>query len=255
VDTCAAKARRVRGEEKAMDIVIIGAGGHGRVVLDILQNSKHYHVRGFLDGNSAKHGQFVDGQPVLGDIALLQGLRDKGVSGAIVAIGDNPTRKFYASVVANHGLELVNAIHPTASLAHNVEVGSNVVIAAGAMVCAHARISDSAILNTGCIVEHECGVGQAAHVCPGSKLAGHVTVGPVAFVGIGAVVVPGVTIGQGAMIGAGSVVLRDVPPFTTCVGQPARVVRYRPPTGPSVGGAPTPLATQQDVESLVTHTA
>ncbi|MCG3181885.1 MAG: putative acetyltransferase EpsM [Phycisphaerae bacterium] len=218
-----------------MDVVIIGAGGHGRVVLDILLTSKHYHVKGFLDGNKALHGQYVDGYPVLGDVTLLNELRSRGISGAIVAIGDNPTRKFYASVVGNHGIELVNAIHPTAALSHTVEIGSNVVIAAGAMVCPHVKVSDSAILNTGCIVEHECTVGQAAHICPGTKLAGHVTVGPAAFVGIGAVVIQGLTIGQGAVVGAGSVVLRDVPPFTTCVGQPARVVKYRPPAGPAVG--------------------
>ncbi len=218
-----------------MDIVILGAGGHGRVVLDILQASKHYRVKGFLDSNKGLHGRFVDGVPVLGDADMLDELRRTGVAGAIVAIGDNATRKFYATVLANHGLELVNAIHPTASLARTVSVGSNVVIASGAMVCAHASVGDSAILNTGCIVEHECSIGAAAHVCPGVKLAGHVTVGPVAFIGIGAVVIQGLTIGQGATIGAGSVVLRDVPPFTTCVGQPARAIKYRPPAGPSLG--------------------
>ena len=217
-----------------MDIVIIGAGGHGRVVLDILQASKHYHVRGFLDSNASLHGQQVDGVPVLGDVTMLGDLVGQGVAGAIVAIGDNSTRRFYAAVVSNAGLQLVNAIHPTASLAHTVSIGSNVVIAAGAMVCAHATIADSAILNTGCIVEHECAVGQSAHICPGVRLAGHVTVGPVAFVGIGAVVIQGLTIGQAAVIGAGSVVLRDVPPYTTCVGQPARVIKYRPPTGAGV---------------------
>jgi sugar O-acyltransferase (sialic acid O-acetyltransferase NeuD family) len=204
-------------------------------VLDILQASKHYHVRGFLDSNKNLHGGQVDGVPVLGDISLLGALHGQGVAGAIVAIGDNPTRKFYSSVVANQGVELVNAIHPTASLARTVNIGSNVVIAAGAMVCAHATVGDSAILNTGCIVEHECEIGQAAHVCPGVRLAGHVTVGPVAFVGIGAVVIQGLTIGQAAVIGAGSVVLRDVPPFTTCVGQPARVIKYRPAAGAGVG--------------------
>lgn len=218
-----------------MDIVIIGAGGHGRVVLDILQASKHYHVRGFLDSNKDLHGHFVDGVPVLGDIGMLDELRSAGVAGAIVAIGDNSTRKFYASVVASHNLQLVNAIHPTASLARTVTIGSNVVIAAGAMVCAHAAVSDSAVLNTGSIVEHECSIGQAAHICPGVRLAGHVTVGPLAFVGIGAVVIQGLTIGQAAVIGAGSVVLRDVSPYTTCVGSPARVVKYRSPTGATVG--------------------
>lgn len=221
-----------------MDIVIVGAGGHGRVVLDILKASKHYHVRGFLDSNKKLHGDFVDGVQVLGDAGLLADLRGQGVAGAIIAIGDNATRKFYAQVVANHGLELVNAIHPTASMAHTVEIGSNVVIAAGAMVCAHAKISDSVILNTGCIVEHECVIGSAAHVCPGVKLAGHVTVGPVAFIGIGAVLIQGLTVGQGAVIGAGSVVLRDVPPFTTCVGQPARVVKYRPAATPAPATQP-----------------
>ena len=206
-------------------IVIVGAGGHGRVVLDILLRGRAYDVLGFLDSNRALHGRRMDGRVVLGAMDLLPDLAEKGLDGAIVAIGDNGVRREFAERIEMLGVDLVNAIHPSANLARNVTLGTNIVIAAGSLVCAHCQIGDSVILNTGCIVDHETKIGTAVHVCPGAKLAGRVTIDSGAFVGIGATIIQNVRIGCEAIVGAGAVVIRDVDPLATVVGVPARSVK------------------------------
>jgi len=208
-----------------MDIIIIGAGGHGRVVLDILRAAGLYHPVGFLDANPHLHGRRVDGLPVLGDLNILDTLRAKAVEAAIIAIGDNGVRREYAGILDQSKLILINAIHPSANLASTCTIGKNVVIAAGSVVCAHCQIGNSVILNTGCIVDHESIVGTAAHICPGARLAGRVTVGSGAFIGIGATVIQTIRIGADAVVGAGAVVIRDVPAGATVVGVPARVIK------------------------------
>ncbi len=212
-----------------MKCVIIGAGGHGRVVLDILLQAKEHEVVGFIDSNSALTGRRVDGKTVFGDLEALPHWQEKlSVDAAIIAIGDNGIRRDFAEKCQQIGLILVNAVHPSANIAPSATIGSNVVIAAGALVCAHCHIGDSVILNTGCIVDHESMIGQGTHVCPGARLAGRVIVGSDAFVGIGATVIQNLKIGHHAVVGAGAVVIREVKPMATVVGVPAREVKNKP---------------------------
>ncbi len=212
-----------------MNIVIVGAGGHGRVVLDIVTQAGEHDVIGFVDSNPAITGRRVDGKRVHGGLDDLPRLRDElGVTGAVVAIGDNGVRREFADRIAADGVELVNAIHPSANIARNATLGVNVVIAAGALVSAHCHIGDSVILNTGCIVDHESMIGPGAHICPGARLAGRVTVDAGAFVGIGATVIQNLRIGCDAIVGAGAVVIADVTPMTTVVGVPAAEVHETP---------------------------
>lgn len=210
--------------------VIMGAGGHGRVVLDILVSSQAYEVVGFLDSSAALHGRRMDGLPILGDLRVLPELRAQGVTLGVVAVGDNGARRELAYQLEQAGFDLINAIHPSANLARNVTIGRNVVVAAGALVCAHCQVGDSVILNTGCIVDHETMIGTAAHVCPGARIAGRVMIESGAFVGIGATILQGLRIGCEAIIGGGAVVIEDVEPLTTVVGVPARVVHASPDT-------------------------
>ena len=208
------------------NVVIVGAGGHGRVVLDILQQDRGIRVAGFIDSNKDLIGRRVDGVEVLGgmkDLPQLKGERD--ITGAIVAIGTNGIRRAFAEELEQMRITLINAIHPSAHIAANAGLGKNIVIAAGAQICAHCQIGDSVILNTGCIVDHESMIGTAAHICPGARLAGRVTVEAGAFVGIGATVIHCMRIGYEAIVGAGAVVIHDVEPLATVVGVPARVVR------------------------------
>ncbi len=224
-----------------MEVIILGAGGHGRVVLDILRQSKTYKPVGFLDNNKGLHGRRVDGLPVLGGLESLSEVRGHGVRGAVVAIGDNGVRRELGDVVERGELELISAVHSSAQLASNASIGKGVVIAAGALVCAHCQIGDYAILNTGCIVDHETMIGTSVHICPGVRLAGHVVVESGAFVGIGATVVQNVRIGFEAVVGAGAVVTQDVEPMTTVVGVPARTIK----DAPSAAEFASLLATQQ----------
>ena len=208
-----------------MDLVIIGAGGHGKVVLDILQTGGKHRVVGFLDADPALAGTEINGVPVLGPVNQVSRLRQQKIKGAIVAIGDNRVRVSYAALLAEHGLELITAIHPAAVIAKSARIGHNVVVAAGAVVAASAIVADSAILNTSCVVDHECELEAGVHICPGALLAGRVRVGAGAFVGLGAKVLPCLSIGKSAIVGAGAVVLKDVPEGSTVVGVPARILR------------------------------
>ena len=209
-----------------MNCVIIGCGGHGRVVLDILLAAGEHTIVGFIDSNRELRGRRVDGRPVLGDMDHLDQVRqDHRVDAAVVAIGNNGVRRHFAELCEQHGVTLINAIHPSANIAQNATLGRNVVVAAGALVCAHCQIGDSVILNTGCIVDHETMIGTATHICPGARLAGRVTVEAGAFVGIGATVIQSLRIGCEAVVGAGAVVINDVEPMATVVGVPAREVR------------------------------
>jgi len=207
-----------------MDIVLIGAGGHGRVVLDILRHSRNNNIVGFLDADPTLAGTSIDGVEVLGPVNLLPKLKQKKVRGAIVSIGDNRTRRMYASEVVAAGLELVTAFHPAATMAPGVELGQNVVVCAGAILCLGVSVGDHSILNTACVVDHECVIGPAVHVCPGALLAGRVTVGAEAFIGLGAMVIQCLKIGAGATIGAGAVVIRDVSAGAKIVGVPGREI-------------------------------
>jgi sugar O-acyltransferase (sialic acid O-acetyltransferase NeuD family) len=209
-----------------LDTLIIGAGGHGRVVLDILMAGSAYRPIGFLDADPRLKETRVGGLDVLGGIHLLNKLKQQHqLRCAIIAIGDNRARAGYVQAVRDHGLELINAIHPSASLSASATLGCNVVVAAHATVCADARIGDLVIINTAAVVDHECEIGHAAHICPGAKLAGRVRVGAGAFVGLGANVIQCLSIGDAAIIGAGAVVLSDVPSGATAVGVPARIIK------------------------------
>jgi len=205
-----------------MRTVIIGAGGHGKVVLEILRLAGRHNVVGFIDADPFRVGEHVSGVPVLGGVNLLPKLRRQDIEAAIIAIGDNRARVGYMEYVAGAGLELTNAVHPSAVVSPSAKLGRGVVVAAAAVIGVDAQVDDLAIINTSAVVDHECHVGLAAHICPGALLAGLVRVGGGALVGMGARILPCLTVGEHAIIGAGAVVVEDVPPDVTVMGVPAK---------------------------------
>lgn len=206
------------------EVIILGGGGHARVVIDILSHfADQLTVRGILDPDKSKHGETISGVPVLGDDSTLNEIpvQDHGV---IVALGDNRLRAHLFKRCVNLGFTLINAIHPNATLAKDVKIGVGNVVMAGAVVNSGTIINDNVIINTGATVDHDCVVGSHVHIAPGVHLGGSVRVGEGSQVSIGATVIPEISIGEWSLVGAGTVVIRDVRPKTTVVGVPARII-------------------------------
>lgn len=210
-----------------MKIAIIGAGGQARIVYEILSYDRNMAVVAFVD--NIKHGndELIMGIPVLGDHAILPGLIKEGVRGAIIAVGDNEIRAAHYRKLAEMGMELVNAIHPTAYIAPSAKVGDGVTIAIGAIISTGARIGNNVIINTGATVDHENEIGDHVHIGPRCSVAGRVTIRKGSFIGIGSVIKDCITIGENVTIGAGSVVLEDIPDNVVAVGTPAKVIKTK----------------------------
>jgi UDP-perosamine 4-acetyltransferase len=203
-------------------ILLLGAGGHGKAMADLLLAAGGYDIAGFVDA-APKTGQVL-GLPVLGDESLLTALAGQGIGFAHAAVGDNTQRLAAADRLRAAGFALPSLIHPAALIGHGAMIGEGAAILARAVIGAEAVISPFALINTGAIVEHDCVVAEAAHIGPGAVLAGGVHIGPGAFIGAGAVVRPGISIGAGAVVGAGAAVVEDVAPGATVMGVPARPV-------------------------------
>lgn len=205
-----------------MNTVIIGAGGHSRVVYDILRSNQNVDVSAFVDNTPRGSDEQIMGVPVVGDHSVLpEYIAENNVSGFIIAVGDNEIRKRHFQKLRDMGLEPVSAIHKDATISQMAEVGQGSVVASGAIVTTNAEIGANTIVNTGSVVEHETTVGSHAHVGPGTTLAGRVSVGDGTFVGMGSSVKEYTNIGESAVVGAGSVVLDDVEDDTVVVGTPA----------------------------------
>lgn len=208
-------------------VVIVGAGGHARVVSTILALNSQVDVVGYVDPVLKEPGERINGLPVLGDLDILPDLFRDGVNGAVIAIGDNTLRELRLHQLSNLGFDLINAVHPTAIIEHNATVGRGVVVAAGAIICCNTVIGDNCIINTGAIVEHETEVGPNVHIAPGANIAGRVAIGRNSFIGIGATVKEYINIGENVTIGAGAVVVEDMPDNVVAVGIPARPIRRK----------------------------
>src|SRR5262245_40996633 len=207
-------------------IVIFGArpDGSAKVVLDIVRLAARYEPVGFLDDDRAAWGRSLGGLPVLGGRDRFPQLTADGVAGVICALGSNPGRERILGEARAAGLAAVNAVHPSAIVAGDVELGAGIWIAAGAVINPGTSIGDGAVVNTGATIDHDCRIEPYVNISPGCHLSGRTVVRRYAFLGTGAITLPDAAIGERAVVGAGAVVLRDVPPDTTVVGVPARAL-------------------------------
>lgn len=200
-------------------VVIIGAGGHGKVIADIVLQSGQ-EVVGFLDDNREPGGTVL-GRPVLGALAEAERYRAKGCE-FVLAIGNNAVRR---SLAQRLELPYYTAVHPRAVIASEVSIGEGSVVMAGAIVNPGAVIGRHCIVNSGCIVEHDNRLADFVHICPGVALAGTVSVGEATQVGVGSAVRNNVSIAAGCLVGAGAVVVDNLVEPGVYVGVPARLLR------------------------------
>lgn len=198
----------------AAPVLVVGAGGHGKVVVAALL-ALGREVAAVLDDDPGKWGGEILGVPVEGPVAERAG---RGAA-AVLGVGDNRTRRRLA---ASLELDWQSVIHPAARVDPSARVGAGAVICAGAVVQPEARVGAHAIVNTGAVIDHDCAIGDFAHVAPGAALAGEVKVGEGALVGVGSAVAPGVSIGAWATLGAGSLARKNLADGAVAAGVPAR---------------------------------
>lgn len=203
-------------------LVVFGAGGHAKVVIDIIEQQGNYEIVGLLDDDAKHQGKRFFGYPVLGTRAALPALLSAQLRHAIVTIGDNAVRAAVAALMQQQGWRFDEAVHPRASISRGVEIGPGSVVMAGCVVNADTYVGRHVIINTGATVDHDCRVEDAVHIAPGCHLCGGVSVGPGSFLGAGCILTPGVKIGAEAIVGAGSTVIRDVADGAKVSGSPAK---------------------------------
>jgi sugar O-acyltransferase (sialic acid O-acetyltransferase NeuD family) len=211
-------------------VVIIGAGGHGREVAEILghqaQAGADVQVVGFIDDNRSLHGQIVNGLPVLGDWAWFEGVERTAVA-VICAVGSPQVSRRLIQKARARGLSFVNAISPLAYISPMSQMGWGIAVFPRVVIGPGVCVSDYCILNVSVTVSHGTKIGRYGTINPGVHLAGDVSLGEGCYVGIGTNVIHGRCIGSWTVIGAGAAVVHDLPANVTAVGVPARVIKTR----------------------------
>ncbi len=209
----------------AAKVLIIGAGGHGRVVLEALRSRKI--APGFLDADGALHGRVIDGAKVEGGEERLNALTPKraALANGVGAVADVSRRRDVYEAASAKSFRFPPVIAASASVSKLARLEDGAQALTRAVVHPGAVIGRNAVVNTGAIVEHDAVVEAHAFIAPGAVLLGACRIGASAFIGAGAVVLPGVSVGARAVVGAGAVVTADVPAGARVAGVPARSLR------------------------------
>lgn len=203
-------------------VVIIGYSGHSYVILDLLKRLNR-QVVGYLDMEEKMANPY--GLKYLGSEDTPDGLAVVEEHDYFVCLGHNGLRKKILNKLFDKtGKKAITLIHPVASIASTVRLGSGTAVFANASINSMAQIGEGVVCNTACVIEHECQVGDYAHIAPGAVLAGNVKVGENVFIGANAAVIQGLEIKQNAIVGAGSVVINHVAENVTVAGNPAKVI-------------------------------
>lgn len=207
-----------------MDIIVLGNGGHSKVIQDMISTLKNYTLRAVLDDKYLKE---VEERGILyGPFSSLTHLLNEQVK-VVIAIGNNSVRKKLADSIPLRPSQYASIVHPTAVVSSSASIGSGTVVMPYAVIHAEASIGRHCIINTGAIIEHENKLGDYVHISPGAVLTGNVSVEEGAHVGASAAVIPGMDIGSWSVVGAGSTVITPIPSYCTAVGTPAKVMEKK----------------------------
>jgi len=209
-------------------IVILGAGGFGREVLDIIiaQNkvSKRWKILGFVDENPELKGKVLNGYPVLGSFDWFSKIDLKEIR-VVCAIGDNISKKKVAEKAKGLGLRFANVVHPSVIMTEFVTLGEGVIICAGCILTNQITIGNHVIINLDVTIGHDSIIEDFCTLSPGVHISGRNKIGEGANVGTGAVTIQGIVIGRWSIIGAGAVVAQDIPDKVVAVGVPAKPIK------------------------------
>jgi len=208
----------------SLPIIVIGSGGHAKVVIDALLNEGR-NVIGITDSDPARNGSEVLGIPIIGDDAVLETYKSSGIELAL-GIGTvqakSPRQKIFAGFKIRD-FNFATVIHPSAIIGHEVKIGEGAQILSGAIIHPGTNIGAGAIVNFGALIDHDCVIGEFAHIAPGVTLSGNTKIGDGAHIGTGASVIQGISIGTHSLVAAGATVVRDVNDNKRVAGVPAKL--------------------------------
>ncbi len=204
-------------------VIIIGAGGHAKVLINALLLSS-LEIIGLTDSNPEKHGTFLMDVPIIGDDGEIMRYPADSVRlvNGIGSVNIVLKRRQAYMRFKEQGYCFAEVVHPSAVVASDVVLSEGSQIMAGAVIQPGSSIGVGAIINTGASVDHDCRIGDHAHIAPGVTISGEVEVGENSHIGSGTVIIQGVKIGRECLVAAGSVVVRDVPNGAAVLGVPAR---------------------------------
>lgn len=209
-----------------LPVIVLGSGGHAKVLIEALLASS-VEIVGIVDEDPAQKGKSILGIPVIGNDDTVNQYRPGAVQlvNGLGSVGVPERRREIFERFSALGYGFASVVHPSAVIASDAEIGEGAQIMAGAVIQPGSGIGRNAIINTRASVDHDCIIGDHTHIAPGVTLSGGVRVGAGAHIGTGATVIQGIDIGNDSLVGAGALVLKNVPSGVTVVGVPARVAQ------------------------------
>lgn len=202
------------------EIILLGLGGHAKVVTDTIESSTNFIIKGFLD--TAEHiGESYRGYKVIDTDANAKYYLDDDCRDAFLCLGylgRSRLRNDIAEQMIRFGYKFPTIIDKSSICSSDVYIGNGTYVGKNAVINSMAQIKDMCIINTGAVVEHECVIGDYTHISVNATICGGCSVGKGSFVGAGATIIQGISIGSNVIIGAGTTVLKDVPDGHRVVG-------------------------------------
>jgi len=209
-------------------IVLIGGGGHCKVVISILKKLDNFEIAGIVD--NYKSESFISGIKIIGTDDDLKDIYKSGIHNALITVGsikDNTKRNRLFNMARESGYKFPVIISPEAIVDKSVRMDEGTVIMPGSIINIDSSIGKNCIINTSAIIEHDCKIGNHCHIAPCAHISGAVNIGELSFIGIGVTIIQGIKIGKNVTIGAGSVVIKDIPVNVIAVGNPAKIIKSK----------------------------
>jgi len=203
------------------ELWMYGAGGHARVIFDIIKTAGYFSVAGFIDDNETRSGEHFLGYELITSRSKYETINSNlKITNLFLSVGDNSVREKVAEKMKGYDFPII--IHPGSTISEGAKIGCGTVIMPGSIIESGAIVGKHCIINNGAIIGHSCHIGDFSHISGNAVVSGEVIVGKGSLVAIGACITPQVTIGEKCVIGAGSVISRNVPDGALMMGNPAR---------------------------------
>jgi len=209
-------------------IVLIGGGGHCKVVISIIKKLDNFEIAGIVDIYKAE--SLVSGIKIIGSDDDLRDIYKSGIHHALITVGstkDNTKRYGLFNMAKEIGYNFPVIISPEAIVDESVKINEGSVVMPGSIINIESSIGKNCIINTGAMIEHDCKIKDHCHIAPGAHISGAVNIGELSFIGIGTTIIQGIKIGKNVTIGAGSVVIKDIPDNVIVVGNSAKIIKSK----------------------------